>query len=475
MEFAVNKFLKGIRGNIVVLIVGLIVAYLIAKADMILPVLMIVIAVAASALYMIAHDIKWGFYFLMLISFFSVGVTRYAPGLPLGLMVDFLLIFILLAFFLGRFRDIDWSPLKNPTFLAIGGWMIINLMEIVNPGSHSFEAWFYAMRGVSLYLFLTVMLGLMCLTMKDDFKWFVNIWFACSIIGTLWGLKQMTIGLDSAEKAWLAVPGNLSTHMLFGRLRVFSFYSDAGQFGASQAHTALVAVILAIREKATGRKIFYFGTGFLCVIGMLISGTRGAIAIPVIGFFTYLILIRNFRIVVAGVVVFAILFGLLQFTHVGQGIYQINRLRTALNPNDASFQVRLENQKKLRTYLNGHPFGGGIGSAGYWGQRFSPNTFLANLALDSWYVRIAAEFGYVGLVLYIIVLLVIVFRCLKTIHYADDPDDRNHLIAIFCGLSGILVASYTNQVFGQMPTGTIIYMSIAFLAKDVNPIKHAAA
>lgn len=474
MEIAVDKFIKGIKSNLSVFVIGIIVAYLISQAELILPILMIVIAVAAAAIYMIAHDIKWGFYFLLLISFFSVGVTRYAPGLPLGLMVDFLLIFILLAFFLGRFRDIDWSPLKNPTFLAIAGWMVINLMEIVNPGSHSLEAWFYAMRGVSLYLFLTVMLGLMCLTLKDDFKWFINIWFVCSIIGTLWGMKQLTIGLDSAEKAWLAVPGNLSTHMLFGRLRVFSFYSDAGQFGASQAHTALVAIILAIREKVTTRKIFYFGTGFLCIIGMLISGTRGAIAIPVIGFFTYLILIRNFKIVVVGVVVFAILFGLLKFTHVGQGIYQINRLRTALNPNDASFQVRLENQKKLRTYLNAHPFGGGIGSAGYWGQRFSPNTFLANLALDSWYVRIAAEFGYVGLVLYIIVLLVIVFRCLKTVYGADDPDDRNHLIAIFCGLSGILVASYTNQVFGQMPTGTLVYMSIAFLAKDVNQKLHAA-
>ena len=465
MEIAINKVLQWLRSYLPVILTGALVAYLVSQAELTVPILMIVIAVAALALIFIASDIKWGFYFLMLISFFSVGVTRYAPGLPLGLMVDFLLVIILLIFFLSQFRDIDWSPLMNPTFLAVAGWMVINLMEIVNPGSRSFEAWFYAMRGVSLYLFLTVLLGIMCLTMKGDFKWFVTIWFTCSIIGTLWGFKQMTIGLDSAEKAWLEVPGNLSTHMLFGRLRVFSFYSDAGQFGASQAHTAVVAFILFINEKARGRKFFYLVTGVLCILGMLISGTRGAIAIPVIGFFTYLVLIRNFKIVVVGVVIFSILFGLLKFTHVGQGIYQINRLRTALNPNDASFQVRLENQKKLKLYLNAHPFGGGIGSAGYWGQRFSPNTFLANLALDSWYVRIAAEFGYVGLVLYFIVLFVIVFNSYRSIRSVTDDDERNELIAIFCGLSGILIASYGNQVFGQMPTGTLIYIAIAFLAK----------
>jgi hypothetical protein len=375
---------------------------------------------------------------------------------------------------MSRFRSIDWSPLKNPTFLAIAGWMVINCMEIVNPESHSFQAWFYAMRGVSLYLFLTVLLGLLCLDFKLDFKWFINIWFTCSMIGTCWGLKQLVIGLDTYEKAWLEIPGNLTTHMLFGRLRVFSFYSDAGQFGASQAHTALVAAILFIDEKVTTRKLFYGITALACTVGMLISGTRGAIIIPVIGCFTYLALIRNFKIIAVGVVVFSILFGLLKFTHVGQGIYQINRLRTALNPNDASLQVRLENQKKLRNYLNVHILGGGIGSAGYWGQRFSPDTFLANLALDSWYVRIAAEFGYIGLALYFIVLLVIILNGLRTIRMAATPSIRSELIALFAGLSGILVASYGNQVFGQMPTGAIIYIAIIFLSQTEKQ-KHESA
>jgi hypothetical protein len=51
--------------------------------------------------------------------------------------------------------------------------------------------------------------------------------------------------------------------------------------------------------------------------------------------------------------------------------------------------------------------------------------------------------------------------------------DRGKLIAIFCGLTGILVASYTNQVFGQIPTATLVYISIVFLSKPQNQVNHA--
>ena len=452
--------------------IGLFLSFLISQSDMIIPMALTGIAAILFALFLIGRDIKWGFYFLISAGFFSVGITRYAP-LPLGLMIDFILVGIFLIYFFKEFKNLDWTRLNHPVFFAVFTWMVINCMELVNPESRSFEAWFYAMRGVSLYFFLTVVVGFLCLQFKNDFGWFINIWFVCSIIGTLWGMKQLYIGLDGAEKAWLEVPGNLSTHMLFGRLRVFSFYSDAGQFGASQAHTALVACILAVNEKLRGRKIFYTITALLCTYGMLISGTRGAIAIPIVGLFTYFILIRNFKIIIIGSILFASAFGVLKFTFIGQGVYQINRMRTALNPNDASFNVRLENQKKLREYLNHHILGGGIGSAGYWGQRFSPGTFLANLALDSWYVRIAAEFGYVGLLLYIVILIVIVFQCWKTISTTKDDYDRGKLIAIFCGLTGILVASYTNQVFGQIPTATLVYISIVFLSKPQTEETHA--
>lgn len=456
-----------IASSVAVIAAALLLAWLVVKVGILVPAALMGCAVVAVIAFKIAKDIRWGFYLLMAANFFSVGLTRYV-SLPLGLMIDIILLLLFFIFFIKEFKNISWKPLANPVFIAVTLWMLINIFELANPEARSFEAWFYAMRGVALYFFLALLVGYLCLHHKKDFNWFITLWFLFSLIGTLWGMKQLFIGLDAGEKAWLNVPGNLSTHMLFGKLRVFSFYSDSGQFGASQAHTAVVASILAIFEKSRLRKIFYIVTALLCFYGMLISGTRGAFAIPVVGFFTYLLLIKNFKIVIAGSTVLAVVFIILKFTFIGQGNHQIARLRSSLDPNDASLQVRITNQKKLAEYLNVHWLGGGVGSGGYWGQRFSPNTFLANLALDSWYVRIAAEYGYVGLVLYLLMLFFILYHSFKKINTEHNPEIKNQLMALFCGLTGVLVASYGNQVFGQLPTGIIIYLAIVFLTQKDN-------
>jgi O-antigen ligase len=147
-----------------------------------------------------------------------------------------------------------------------------------------------------------------------------------------------------------------------------------------------------------------------------------------------------------------------------QSNYQIRRIRTALDLNNPSLQTRLNNQAKLKVYLATRPIGGGLGSAGNWGKRFSPNTFLANTATDSWYVAIWAEMGIVGLILHLSILLYIL---LKSSYYVFAKI-KNELLrakmnALVSGYFGIMVASYGNGILGQMPTGIIIYMSMAFL------------
>jgi len=99
---------------------------------------------------------------------------------------------------------------------------------------------------------------------------------------------QKVWGVDSYEQAWLD-GGAAITHVLFGKLRIFSFLSDAGQFGANQAYSAVVAGIVAMVEKDFRKKIFYIVVAVFGIYGMLLSGTRGAIAIPLAGFGTFLV------------------------------------------------------------------------------------------------------------------------------------------------------------------------------------------
>jgi len=209
-------------------------------------------------------------------------------------------------------------------------------------------------------------------------------------------------------------------------------------------------------------------TGFY---GMFISGTRGAIGVPFAGFFLYLVLTRNVKMITIGLLMGFIVFVFFKYTSIGSGVYAIQRMRTAFNPNDPSLQVRLANQRILRIYLATRPLGGGIGSAGNWGKRFSPNGFLANVATDSWYVQIWAEQGLIGLVLHIFILVYILGKgAFLAVFRVTHPVLQAKLFALASGILGIMAASYGNGVLGQLPTGPLIYTSMAllFLAKDLN-------
>jgi cell division protein FtsW (lipid II flippase) len=131
---------------------------------------------------------------------------------------------------------------------------------------------------------------------------------------------------------------------------------------------------------------------------------------------------------------------------------------------EASLQVRLSNQKKLVGYLASRPFGGGVGATGNWGERFSPNSFLANTATDSWYVMIWSDTGIVGLVYYLFMIFFILITGAYNVMYKLKDDWlKVQILALTCGMAGIVAASYGNGVFGQMPTGIIMYIGMVFI------------
>ena len=345
-------------------------------------------------------------------------------------------------------------------------WFGYAILQLVNPEAVSRAAWFYARRGVSLYMVLTVPLVFLLWRKPEDISRFLVIWAVFSIIGTMKGIGQKIFGVDPFEQKWLD-DGGAITHILFGKLRIFSFYSDAGQFGAAQGQAGVVFTILALSlhsKKDRIKRILFIVAALLGLYGMLISGTRGAIAVPIAGFFLYLVLTKNIKILAVGSILGILIFVILKFTMVGNTNADIRRLRSAFDPNDASLQVRLNNQKKLSTYLASRPFGGGIGSSGAWGQRFSPNAFLSNVATDSWYVVIWAEQGIIGLYLHLTILFIIIGRASYLIMFKlRNPVLLGQMRAMASGILGIMGAAYGNAVLGQMPTGIILYICMVFL------------
>jgi len=461
-SFHTNKVYREILAFIGFLLIAAVLGVTIAKGKVVTAGLYIALPFIIGFLIWVFKDPKVGLLAVFHFCFLANGLGRYVPGgIPWGLVIDALLVLTVLATIFKVSKE-DAKRMNNPVFFIMFVWFLYTLIQVVNPEARSKEAWFYAVRGVSLYLIQMIPLILILMNKKEDMEKVLKIWFIWSLISTFYGFKMNIFGVTSGERQWLDEGGKI-THEIHGRLRIFSFYSDAGQFGAAMAHTTLSALLLAIGPYPKREKYFYWFVTACCFWGYALSGSRGPLFVIAGGAFMYLLLVGNFRILMIGAIIGGLLFSLLKFTNVGSSNYQIQRMRTGLDPNDASLQVRIENQKKLAVYLATRPLGGGIGSGGSWGARFSPGSFLSEVALDSWYVKIWVETGIVGLVLHIATLLIILGIGMLKVFKLRDPDLKQKMMALTAGYFGIVVASYGNQILGQMPTGTVIYFSMVYM------------
>lgn len=407
---------------------------------------------------------------MILVSYFASGIGRYSDALPWGLLGDIFLFIAWIAMVMRVRYKKDWKPLHNNIMMMAVYWYLYVVMEIANPESNGPLCWFYAMRAVGFYQLGLFGLTFMLLNTEKRLDWFLRLVTGLSLFGTLWGIKQMVLPLDWAEEKFLYVDGHAFTHMLAGVLRVFSFYSDAGQFGSSQAMFAIMCAIIAAGGVSAGERIFYGIAALLTFVGFAVSGTRGALAVPAIGALAFLVVSRNFKLLSVGLVCMIGAFVFLKYTTALQGVEQVRRMRTAMNPEDASLQVRLKNQKTFGNYLRTRPIGGGIGAAGFWGTRFAPWKLLARTATDSYYVKVWAETGIVGICFHLFMFGFFVGKGGNVVWNLRDPSLRAKASGFFAGMCGVMMASYGNQVFSQMPTGMLmgVLIPLIFIARDLD-------
>jgi len=436
---------------LVALILGAI--YFFSKDNLLAGMAILILPIPILLFYNLFKYPRFGFIAVLYCNYFAIGLSRYIPA-PIGLTVDAMLLLTLIALLFSQFNNkVEWrKAAKNYTYIALI-WFIMTFLQLFNPEAVSREAWFYAMRGQALYIVLAIPLVYLIFNRPKDLDTLINLcaWF--TIFAVLKGLMQKYVGVDRWEQQWLNIPGNRTTHILFGQLRIFSFFSDAGTYGGSMGYFGVLFTILGINEVKTRKKIFYFIIALASLYAMMISGTRSAIAVPLTGFVMYTILSKKFKtMITVGSIVFLIFF-ILKYTTIGQGNYDIRRMRSAFSEDNASLNVRMGNRKLFADYLKTRPFGGGVGSSGNWGSRFSPGTFLAETATDGWYIQIWAEQG-------IIVLkssYLIFFRLKK-------PENIYKAIGFTSGMYGLMVSSYTASSLGQMPNTIIVFVSMTLIS-----------
>ncbi len=430
---------------------------------------MAVIAIALSFPFVILYFIfffknpKLGVYTALVMGFILPILGRYSSiPFPWGLLVDILLVLTYIVLFLKHWKYLDFKLASNDVVLLLSLWMGYIVLQIANPEARSVAAWFYTMRGAGLYQFLIIPLGFILFNSRKDWYNFFNLWLAFTILAIVWAIKQSIFGVSEAEQQWLDA-GASTTHVLFGKLRVFSYYFDAGTFGASMGQMSIICFILFLGPFSLKRKILYFLVGIFSFYALMLSGTRGALAVPAIGGMLYLIMIRNIKFIALGLIVMAFSFSFLRFTTILHSNDQVRRLRTALNPEDASLHTRLVNRERLTEYLKGRPFGGGLGSSGAWGAKFSPNTWLANFPPDGLYTRMRAETGWIGRTFYVCMWLYILARGVAVMWKLKSKEDQTIAMAFLAGYAGILMANYGNEVMTQFPVSLMTFLGIPII------------
>lgn len=419
-------------------------------------------------LYLIMSAVKkpyWALVGVFIANYFIMGMVRYVPSLPGGIVMDCLIMFNLFVLLIRScYRKAGWERAHNGLTVAALIWMIYCLLELFNPQTISAEGWFIAFRGYAVYFFLIAVLTPIIFYRYRDLKRILYIWSALTLLAVLKSYIQRRFGFDTAELRWLFVDGGRSTHIIGSGVRYFSFFSDAANFGSSMGLSMVVFSIAAIYHKNFWLKLYLLLVAAAAFYGMMISGTRSALAVPFAGYVIYLVLSKNYKIMISGAVILIAAFVFLNYTSIGQGNALVRRARSAFNRDDRSFVVRLENQKLMAEYMKDKPFGAGLGHGGGKAKRFAPEAYLSQIPTDSWFVMIWVETGVVGLVLHIgILLYVIAYGMWQVMFRLKDKQLRGLTAALIAGVFGVMVASYANEVFGQFPNGIIIYMMQAFI------------
>lgn len=407
------------------------------------------------------------FLFLFTTCFFIMGILRYVRiPVPPSIVVDLVILFNFVVIILNHLYHNYNTKFKLPLYFFISlAWVGYCLVEIFNP-SGVFGNWVAAIRSTAIYLVLFQFLVYYILKDVNKVRAFFIFWGVLTVLAALKAIGQKFIGLDTDERIWLYTLG-AHTHLIYSGIRYFSFFSDAANFGCHMGLGMVVFSILFFYEKNKSIRIFYVIVAALALYGMLISGTRSAMAIPMAGYAFYIILLKQWRLIMLGSVLFIAVFCFLSLTNIGNSNADIRRMRTAFQfKQDASYNLRKENQEKMKSFMGDYPIGLGLGSAKNAGE----GDLLDGLPTDTSFVFVWVETGVVGLSIYLFIWICCLVLCFYLVWFRlKDPLIRGICSASGAGIAGMMVAGYGNEVLHQFPTGETIYilMAIAMLCPQL--------
>lgn len=417
----------------------------------------------AIAVYLLLKKPLWSFVFLFIANYFVMGAMRYISfqgGILMDTIIGFCLITIIIK---TTYEKVEWKRMLNPLALFSALWFLFCLFELLNPNAVPINFWASKVRGMAIYPLIMVILVSVLLNKYKYFKGILFIWSVLTLLGAFKGYWQKNHGFDSAEIYWL-LSGGARTHIINSGIRFFSFFTDAGNYGSSMGFSMVVFSTACFFIKNKWIKYYYFIVALAGGYGMVISGTRGALAVPFAGYAFFILLSKNWKIAITSSIILLSGLFILNSTTIGEDNRLISRMRSAFNKNDPSLNVRLENQTKMKEYMSNLPFGASIGFDSESARNTSSFYKLSKIPTDSWYVKVWVQTGIVGLTLHIFLLsLSILTGGYIILFKIKNIELRGLLAGMLSGIFGMLVSAYGNELLGQFPNCYLFYICLSLV------------
>lgn len=458
--FWIEKF-NNLPGAIVLSLLSLVIGWATIEYGMVTGVIIMAVMVGIPMIYAVVAFPEFGMAMVLIMAFMLFFIYRMGINFPLGTVMDGLQVLLILGFFVRQRKERDWSILKGPLTVVILLWIIYNLLEVANPSAESRLAWVYTVRPVAIVTLMYFVFVVQIRTIQF-LRTILKVWLGLALFGAIYAFKQEYWGFADAEFQQM-VNDPLLTSLLFidGHWRKYSIFSDPVAFSYNMVMASCICLALISGKLPNKKKIMLAILAFVLIMTMLYSGTRGAYVLIPAGLLLFGILKLTKRILIFSLVAGVFLGILIAIPTTNPTLY---RFQSAFKPSDdASFTTRKKNQKKIQPYIQSHPMGGGLGATGAWGARFAPNSFLASFPPDSGYVRVAVELGWMGLLIFCIMMFTVLKTGIHHYYRIKNTELKTYCLAMVLVIFVLNLGNYPQEALVQFPSNINFYLAAAII------------
>lgn len=464
-------------GLTIISVIAILIAMGIAKMGFTFGVLCMVGVLALPAIYTIVMYPRIGMVIYLSMAYLIMWFLRLGVHFPLGTLMDGMEALFLLGLLIRQKQKPNWKIFKGPISTMILIWIAYNFLEFANPTAESRLAWVYTVRSVAVVMFMYFVF-VYNITTKKYIQFVIKLWLGLAFFGAAYAFKQEHFGFFPFEEAYLHSDPNIELLLFIGGVwRKFSIFSDPVVFSYTMVVSSMLCVGLLTGPLPVWKKVVLYFLIVFYLLNMLYSGTRGADVLPPVSLLLMAILKFNKKVMVL-LIAGAVMMGTLIFMPTSN--QTIARFQSAFKPSDdASFNVRKINQKRIQPYILTHPLGGGLGATGEWGQRFAPYSFLASFPPDSGYVRVAVELGWLGLFIFCMFMFTVLRVGINNYFSIKDPQLKSYALAMVLIVFAFNIGNYPQEALVQFPSNVYFYLVTALIVvikridDQQNQLQHA--